>query len=177
MGRPGFIRDKLDIKFLILYLMARVAAPVDFAALWDLAFCDNNGINYFDFSEALGELVSTEHLSLSECRYAITDKGRRNGAVCEDNLPASVRQRCDRVLSRINAVLRRDAQVRTELLPRPDGSVTLRMILDDEKGNLLTLDVLTVSEEQAGRLAERFRAQPEKLYLGVLQVLLGDEEE
>ena len=29
----GFIHDKLDIKFLILYLMARVAGPVDFTTL------------------------------------------------------------------------------------------------------------------------------------------------
>ena len=176
MSRPGFIHDKLDIKFLILYLMARVAAPVDFTTLAELSFCDN-GVTYFDFAEALSELVNTGHLTLSDDRYAITDKGRRNGSVCEDNLPFSVRQRCDRGLSRINAVLRRDAQVRTELLPRTDGSVTLRMILDDEKGNLMTLDVLTVSEEQGARLAERFRAQPEKLYLNILQVLLEEEEE
>ena len=27
MARVGFIHDKLDIKFLILYIMSRVAAP------------------------------------------------------------------------------------------------------------------------------------------------------
>ena len=37
----GFIHDKLDIKFLILYLMARVAGPVDFTILADLTFCDD----------------------------------------------------------------------------------------------------------------------------------------
>ena len=174
MSRPGFIHDKLDIKFLLLYLMARVAAPVDFTTLADLSFCDS-GVTYFDFAESVSELVSTGHLTLSEDRYSITEKGRRNGAVCEDNLPPSVRQRCDRNLSRVNAVLRRDAQIRTELLPRSDGSVTLRMILDDDKGNLMTLDILTVSEAQASRLAERFRAQPEKLYMEVLQVLLEED--
>lgn len=175
MSRPGFIHDKLDIKFLLLYLMARVAAPVDFTTLAELSFCDD-GVTYFDFAESLSELVATDHLTLTDERYAITEKGRRNGAICEDNLPPSVRQRCDRNLSRVNAVLRRDAQIRTELLPRPDGSVTLRMILDDDKGNLMTLDILTVSESQASRLAERFRAQPEKLYLGVLQVLLDEDD-
>lgn len=175
MSRPGFIHDKLDIKFLLLYLMARVAAPVDFTTLAELSFCDD-GVTYFDFAESVSELVSTGHLTLTEGRYAITEKGRRNGAVCEDNLPLSVRQRCDRNLSKVNAVLRRDAQIRTELLPREDGSVTLRMILDDDKGNLMTLDILTVSEAQASRLAERFRAQPEKLYLEVLQVLLEEDE-
>lgn len=176
MGRTGFIHDKLDIKFLVLYLMARVAGPVDFITLADLSFCDN-GVTYFEFTEAVSELVATDHLTLSGDRYAITDKGKRNGAACEDNLPFSIRQKCDRNLAKVNAVLRRDAQVRTELLPRDDGSATLRMILDDDKGNLLTVDLLTVSHSQAAQLADRFRTQPEKLYQGILRLLLEDPEE
>ena len=174
MNRPGFIRDKLDVKFLVLYLMARLAAPVDFPTLTDLSFCDN-GVNYFTFAEAVAELVKTGHLTLEDGRYAITEKGMRNGAVCEGALPFSLRRKCDRNLAEANAVLRRDAQVRTQLLPRPEGGVTLRMILDDEKSNLMTLDILTVSEEQAGQLAARFQAQPETLYRGILRVLLGEE--
>lgn len=176
MGRTGFIHDKLDIKFLILYLMDRVAGPVDFAALAELTFCDD-GVEYFDFAESVAELVETGHLRLEDDRYTITDKGRRNGKICESSLAYSVRRKCDRNLAKLNAVLRRNAQVRTEVLPRPDGSVTLRLILDDDKGNVMTLDLLTVSEEQAGQLAEGFRTQPERLYDNILQTLLGPDEE
>lgn len=174
MGQTGFIHDKLDIKFLVLYLMARVASPVDFATLADLTFCDD-GVEYFDFAESVAELVDTGHLALEEDRYTITEKGRRNGKICESSLAYSVRRKCDQNLARVNGVLRRDAQVRTETLPREDGGVTLRLILDDDKGNIMTLDMLTVSQEQAGQLAERFRAQPEKLYHGILQVLLEED--
>ncbi len=176
MGRTGFIHDKLDIKFLILYLMDRVAGPVDFAALAELTFCDD-GVAYFDFAESVAELVDTGHLALEDGQYVITDKGRRNGKICESSLAYSVRRKCDRNLAKLNAVLRRNAQVRSEILPREDGSVTLRLILDDDKGNLMTLDLLTVSEEQAGQLADRFRAQPEKLYENILQTLLEPEED
>lgn len=176
MARTGFIHDKLDLKFLLLYLMARVATPVDLATLTDLALCDE-GITYFDFAECVSELVATGHLTLSsDGLYAITDKGRRNGEICESSLAYSVRRRCDRALVQVNATLRRNAQVRSELLPRQDGGTTLRLILDDEKGNLMTLDMLTVSPEQADLLGEKFRAEPEKLYLSILEVLFGDEE-
>ena len=174
MNRTGFIHDKLDIKFLILYLMNRVAAPVDFTTLADLTFCDD-GVEYFDFAESVAELVQTGHLRQEDDRYTITEKGRRNGKVCESSLAFSVRQKCDRNLARVNGVLRRDSQVRTELLPREDNGVTLRLILDDDKGNIMTLDMLTVSEEQASQLAEKFRAHPEKLYESILQVLLDAE--
>ena len=153
MAKAGFIHDKLDIKFLVLYLMARVASPVDFSTLADLTFCDD-GVEYFDFAAALAELVDTGHLELKDDKYSITEKGRRNGKICESSLAYSVRRKCDRNLAKVNGVLRRDAQVRAEILPRDDGAHTLRLILDDDKGNIMTLDLLTVSEEQAGRLAE-----------------------
>lgn len=176
MSRMGFIHDKLDIKFLVLYLMARVAGPVDFTTLAELSFCDD-GVSYFDFAEALAELVDTGHLEMQEDeRYVITEKGKRNGAICESSLAFSVRQKCEANLAQINAILRRDAQIRTETFPREDGGgVTLRLILDDDKGNLMTLDMLTVSQDQAGRLAERFREQPERLYQNILQLLLEGE--
>ena len=175
MGRTGFIHDKLDIKFLILYLMARVAEPVDFPTLTDLTFCDD-GVEYFSYAEALSELIDTEHLKEEDGRYAITEKGRRNGEACESSLPFSVRRRCDRNLAQVNGILRRNAQVRTELLPREDGDTTLRLILDDDSGNIMTLDLLMVSPELANQLGERFRAEPEKLYHTILNHLLEEPE-
>lgn len=174
MSRLGFIHDKLDIKFLVLYLMARVEGPVDFTTLAELSFCDE-GVSYFDFAESVAELVHTEHLTLENDRYAITEKGRRNGAVCENSLAYSVRSKCEKGLARVNAVLRRDAQIRTETLEREDGSSALRLILDDDKGNLMTLEMLTLSEDQAERLAQSFRAQPERLYQNILELLLAEE--
>lgn len=173
MARVGFIHDKLDIKFLVLYIMSRVVAPIDLPTLADLSMCDE-GVEYFDFAAAVAELVSTEHLSLEEDRYTVTDKGRKNGAICESSLPYSIRIKCDRSIAKLNGRLRRDAQVRSELLDRPDGTFTLRMALDDEHGNLLTIELLTASEQQSERLAEQFKAHPEQIYNGVLDVLLTD---
>ena len=69
---PGFIHDKLEIKFLILYITARVIEPIPFDTVWDLAMCDE-GVDYFDFAECLSDLVRTEHLTLSaDGLYAIT---------------------------------------------------------------------------------------------------------
>ena len=86
MARYGFIHDKLDIKFLILYFMARVAAPIDFPTLTELTVCDD-GIGYFEFAEAVSELVESGHLTLEDGLYSITEKGRENGAACESSLP------------------------------------------------------------------------------------------
>ena len=176
MARVGFIHDKLDIKFLIRYIMSRVAAPIDMPTLADLTMCDE-GVDYFDFAEAAAELVSTEHLLLEDERYSITEKGRKNGAICESSLPYSVRVKCDKNVTKLNSRLRRDAQVRSERIPRNDGTFTLRLALDDEHGNLLTVDMLAATEQQCDRLSEQFKAHPEQIYNGILDVLLTDYEE
>ena len=146
MARHGFIHDKLDIKLLILYFMSRVAAPVDFATVTGLTLCDD-GIDYFLFAEALSELVGTGHLTLEKELYAITDKGRADSTACESSLPFSVKRKCIAQLAKLNGILRRNAQVRAETASRPDGGFTVRMFLDDEGGNLLTLELFCGSQE------------------------------
>ena len=107
----GFIRDKLEIKFLILYIAARVSEPLPLEGMQELTMCDD-GIDYFDFSECLNDLVQTEHLRLTEeGRYAITPKGLKNSAICESSLPYSVRLRTDRNIEEYNKELLRQAQV------------------------------------------------------------------
>lgn len=175
MPRYGFIHDKLEIKFLILYLMARVAAPIDFPTLTDLTMCDD-GIDYFEFAEAAAELVESGHLTLEDGLYSITDKGRENGAACESSLPYTVKRNCSANLSKVNGVLRRNAQVRAEVLPRPEGGLTLRLVLDDDAGNLFTLELLCGSQEQADRLAAHFKERPDHIYNQVLEALLEEPE-
>ena len=86
MGRVGFIQDKLEIKFLILYVAARLIEPVPFEAMQELTMCDD-GIDFFDFSECLSNLVESQHLTLSDDGlYAITEKGLHNGAIFEPSL-------------------------------------------------------------------------------------------
>ncbi len=177
MARYGFIHDKLDIKFLILYLMARVAAPVDFAMLTDLAMCDA-GVDYFEFAEAVSEMVETGHLVLEGDRYAITGKGRRDGAACESSLPYSVKRRCGAALAKVNSALRRDAQVRASITPHPSGSGFLAdLALDDENGGLFTLSLFCPTQEQAGRVCAGFKARPERIYNEVLEALLAQDED
>ena len=61
----SFIHDKLEIKFLILYIAARVSEPIPIEGMQELTLCDS-GIDYFSFSECLSDLVHTEHLTLSD---------------------------------------------------------------------------------------------------------------
>ncbi len=176
MAQQGFIHDKLDIKMLELYLLARAAGPVDPDTLADLTM-RHQGVGYFDFAEATAELVQSGNLSLTDTGYAITEKGRENSRACESSLPYSVRRHCEQSLVPVNAALRRQSQIRGEKRTNKDGSVTAKMTLDDDKGNLLTIELLCPSAGQADKLIANFRARPERVYNDVLSSLSGEEEE
>ena len=174
MARYGFIHDKLDIKLLVLYIMDRVAAPIDFATLTDLALCDN-GVDYFQFAEGLAELVESGHLTLEGELYAVTDKGRRACAAGESSLSPVVRRRCDQHLAALNQALKRKAQIRAELCPQA-GGYDVRLMMDDDQGSLFSLTLLAPSQEDGQRIADRFLRYPDRIYNGILGVLLADPE-
>ena len=178
MTGRGFIHDKLEIKFLILYIAARLIEPVPFDTLLDLTLCDD-AIDYFDFSECLADLVKTEHLSLDRQsgRYAITDKGRRTRARGAPRLPASGRLRCDTNLSVCTRALRRKNQVKSSTEPRANGTYTVSLSLDDDMGNVMDLKLMVPREDMGKILAARFRQAPEKLYSEIIDLLLNRDED
>ena len=176
MAGPGFIHDKLEIKFLILYIAARVIEPIPFDTVLDLTMCDD-AIDYFDFSECLADLVKTEHLTLDpEGLYAITERGTRNSKICESSLPYSVRLQCDKNIAVWNRKLRRKSQVRASWEARRNGTYTLKLSLDDDMGSVMDMRLMVPREDMAKLLAERFRNSPERLYTKIMEILLTAEE-
>ncbi|MBD9198244.1 MAG: DUF4364 family protein [Clostridiales bacterium] len=177
MTGRGFIHDKLEIKFLILYIAARVSEPLPLEGMQELTLCDS-GIDYFSFSQCLNDLVRTEHLTLSDDGlYAITPKGLRNSEICETSLPYSVRLRCDKNLSVCNRALRRKNQVKSSTEPRANGTYTVSLSLDDDMGNVMDLKLMVPREDMGKILAARFRKAPEKLYSEIIDLLLNRDED
>ena len=171
----GFIHDKLEIKFLILYITARVIEPIPFEVVLDLTLCDD-AIDYFDFSECLNDLVKTGHLTLSEeGLYAITEKGLKNSQICESSLPLSVRQRSDRNIAAYNKAALRRAQVQSHVTERPNGTYTVTLALRDDVDQLLELQLMVADRPTADALAQRFQREPERLYAQLTGLLCGGD--
>lgn len=170
MARVGFIQDELDLKLLVLYIMARVAAPVTFFQLLDLALCDA-GVDYFSLTQVVTHLVETEHLAKEEERYSITEKGRHNSEICESSLPFSVRRRCDENLIKVNDALRQEQQIQASLSPNQDGTFTVNLYFGDENGPLLEMKVLSPTCARGDALVARFKQEPEQMYHKIMDVL------
>lgn len=176
MQMHGFIRDMMDVKVLILYVLAHADYPMDAQKVYELCYQDDT-LSYFDVCEALPQLADSNHVEVDEAgRYTITPKGRENGKLTEDSVAAPVLQRALLAVEKFNRSVRRNDLVRTDILPRPDEEYAVVMSLDDDHGNLMTLELLAPSLQQARRLAKTYQNNAEALYQKVMVFLIEQTE-
>ena len=172
MEHFGFVREELDIKILILYILARLPGPVDRESLADIVFCDG-AVNYFAFSECLSELISTGHIVKEYGKYEITEQGRMDGAMIETSLPISVRDNADVGMLPVAERISRESLIRTEHSVHNTGC-TVKLTLSDGKGIVLDLSALVGDEEQAKIIEKKFRMNAEEFYLRILNLFLDE---
>lgn len=174
MERLGFIHDMMDVKVLILFVLARTGYPVSVQEVYELCYQDDC-LSYFDVCTAVPELVASGHLQPQGERYEITEKGRADGALTEDSIAFPVRRRAQAAVERFNREQRRSSFIKTQIVPRQSGDFSVILGLDDEKGNLMTLEIMAPDQHQAIRLSDSFRKNAELLYHLIMSDLLDEE--
>ena len=177
MDNYGFIRQKIDIKILILYILKRLPAPVSQNMLTELTLIDN-ATNYFDYIECLTELEQKDLIITTEGdRYSITPKGIRTAAEMESSLPYTIRIKAASGAERAAKILAREAMIRTSHREKPEGGFTVSLSLSDGLGEMLHLDILAGTDQQAKEMEQRFRKHAESLYLRIAGILTEDPED
>lgn len=176
MQRHGFIHDMMDVKVLILFVTARANYPMTTQEIYEVCYQDEC-LSYFDVCTAIPEMVQSGHLNKADDEhYEITQKGRQDGAITEDSIAFTVRQRAENAVARFNRQLRRSSFVKTQVLPRQDGECSVVMSLDDEKGNLMTIELVAPNQRQAISLCKSFESKAEIIYNLTMTELLEEDE-
>lgn len=177
MQRLGFIHDMMDVKVLILFVAARSGYPMSTQEVYELCYQDDC-LSYFDICTAIPEMVASGHLrQLDDEKYEITEKGRETGALTEDSIAYSVKQRAENAVDRFNRKLRRSSYIKSQILPRDSGEYSVILSLNDETGNLMTLELLAPNMRQAVRLGKLFEKKAELVYNLTMETLLDSEDE
>ena len=167
----------MDVKVLILFVMARCGYPVTCQEIYELCYQDDC-LSYFDVCTAIPEMVRSGHLeALDDEKYEITEKGKADGALTEDSIAFTVKQRAENAVARFNRQMRRSSFVKTQVIPREGGDFSVIMALDDEMGNLMTLELVAPDQRQAVRLSRLFEKKAETVYNLTMAELLDEEDE
>lgn len=172
MAQVGFIRNKQEIKYLILFIAERLDAPVPIEVMQELTMCDP-AVEFFDFSECLNYLVDTGHMTCSaDGLYAITEKGVLNGRACIDELPYSVRLTAERLTEEQNREIQRRRQVQSSITPQKNGTFRVLLSFNDDHGQpLWRMELAVPDEKKAKELTTRFQESPERMYNDLIRLL------
>lgn len=178
MEPRGFVQDMLDVKVLILYVLARVQRPVTRNQLYELCYQDDK-LSYFDMCEALPQMVTTGHIALlTNDVYEITDNGRDIERIMGETVAFPVAQRAKKAVEKFNRESRRSDFLRTSVrADEESGNVNVRMELLDENGSLMTIKLVAPNLTQGRKLEKTFRAKAEKIYKTVLDQFQEKREE
>ncbi len=176
MQRLGFIHDMLDVKVLILFVMARVQYPVSIQQIYELCYQDDC-LSYFDVCTAIPEMVASGHLNqLENETYRITEKGKADGSLTADSIAYTVRTRAENAVDRFNRQTRRSSFVKTRVTATDAGDYSVQMRLDDEMGTLMIMTLSAPNERQALRLEKLMEKKAEAVYNLTMAELLDEEE-
>ena len=165
----------MDVKVLILYVTARCDYPLTTQEIYELCYQDDC-LSYFDVCTAVPEMVVSGHLQENdEGKFEITEKGRQDGELTADSIAFTVKQRAEDAVARYNRQIRRSSFVKTQVVKRENGDYSVIMALDDEKGNLMTLELMAPESAQAVRLSKLMQEKAEMVYKLVMLGLLDEE--
>lgn len=170
----GFIRDTLEIKLLILYVLKQLPDKISFVDLPHLVLVDG-GFDYFQFSQCLAELVDTGHVRKDGDDYSITEKGAEHLNALENKLPYTVKVKAKKQAAPTAAQMRRDALVLASHQVREDGTCMLKLSLSDDVGEVMKLRLLVDSEDRAVKMEKNFHDRAEEFYLEIIRMLSPDK--
>lgn len=164
MEPNGFLHNKLDVKVLILFILARIDTPLSAQEIYEVAYQDES-LNYFVFAESLPELVDSGHLQFTESqRYFITEKGKKQGADVEDSLAIPVVQKVSAAITKKLTQLRRDSYITTSVAQDEHGYWISTLYYKDDGMPMMTLSMMAPNEELGHLMAANLKKHADALY-------------
>ncbi|MBQ3519369.1 MAG: DUF4364 family protein [Clostridia bacterium] len=177
--RIGGLYNRSDIKVLLCYILKCVDYPTCKSSI-DRFLLENELVNYYEGSNALGELVQAGHIAVTVEDgleyYNITESGRFIARELDSHIPYSVRQLVIREAMHIALVERRKKGVKTEVVPHGSGYDVIMKIFHGED-EVFKLSFYCADSLQASMICDRFEADPAAVYTTVIDALTEDKKE
>lgn len=171
----GGLRNMLDIKILVCYILKSVKVPMTRAQICD-AMQQTGLVNYFDVNAAIDELLLNkavlEEEYVGEPHIIVSQVGGNSAIELEKNLLPGVRERA--VKAALNIVSRarseRENKVTVEKL---EDSCNVTFEIESLGQTMLSLTLNVADVLQAEQLKDGFLNDPGALYSDIIDRLIG----
>lgn len=175
----GGLRNMLEIKILICYVLTSVKTPMTRNQICD-ALQKTGLVNYFDANSAIDELLDGSILSeeeyLGETHLRVSEKGKKSALELEDNLLPGVRDKAVKAALNIVSRARSERENKVSVVKTENGcDVTFEIESRGDRLLSLTLNVADIL--QAEQLKDGFLDDPGALYSDIIERLTGEKKD
>ncbi len=176
---PGSLSNLYDIKILICCILKEVERPLTRDQINEL-FQMQRTVNYFNYSQAVSELLKTGHLeeqpnSKGVTHLCITPIGIEAAETLSSSLPPATLEKSIRGMKKLLQE-KQENQGKVLSIKEVDDGFLVRLALQDEGSDLLQVQLFAPDREQAERLEKELRQKTTELYRGILAVLFNDHK-
>ncbi|MBQ3077385.1 MAG: DUF4364 family protein [Clostridia bacterium] len=171
----GQVRDKRTMKFFIMTALRALGGHAHPQDLETIAMM-TQAANWFDYHDALAELLESEHLLSVE----LPEKGEYyvNSSLAKEaldllsaELPAYLKRRIDTAVIEFRAKLRYAEENRYHIEMNEDGTAMLTLSIYDRDQLMFSTTLFMPGREQAELLGRAFYDDPTPYYSNVMQNL------
>lgn len=173
----GGLRNMLEIKILVCYMLSRVKEPMTRKQLCD-CLQEEGLVNFFDLNEAIDDLLKQKMLQeedyLNETCITVTEAGRSNAETLETTLTNTLRERS--VKSALKMLARAKAERETNVeIEKTETGYNVTFKIESLGENLLTLSLYVADILQAEQLRENFLNNPSGVYSQIIDLLTSGQ--
>lgn len=166
----GFLRGPVEIKKLIIYVLAQLPLPCEREVLSEYVM-GVAAVDYFSFTVYLAELVDTENVRIvPEDKYELTGKGKEVYELSKTDLPPAMRNALKAPLRKVADEMLRQTLITTDM-HRESKGLYVQLGYTDGIGPIMSMKLLCPNEEYAAKAIAKYREEAENIYLEIIHRL------
>ncbi len=173
------LKDKNDVKILILFLLKNINYPLTITNISDILIRYGQA-NYFDIAEGLEELVIKMFVEKIENEHKVTHyhptgQGLKSVEQLYSMLPSSVREKTMRSALKTLASIKRDSQIISDT-QKTDYGYLVNCQIKDEQFDIFKFSLFVPNEIQAKIVQKNFKDNPEYIYKALIEIITKEDE-
>ncbi len=173
--KPGSLSNICEIKILICYVLRESQQTITQSQL-NKVFQINETVNYFNFCQAMAELLTTNHVfQQNDNILKLTQLGLDAVELFEKNLPASTLKKSIKTLNELIEYERENKNRIIEINKKEDGYI-VKLVLEETGSNLLNLEIFCPTEDAANKFKDELKNKTTDVYRTILAVLSNDHK-
>ncbi len=168
-----------DVKVMICYLLDKLKNPVTEEQLYEIVQ-ESEIINYFYYTEAMGDLLKNESIVQIERNGEIyieaTEKGKYGAEYFNDSIPYYFRKKLLKTAMYYFARLKRESEADIEITEVSNGC-EVNCTIKDTSFDLMRISLYAPDYDQAKVIKDKILLNPTDFYSKVISFALENEEE